>query len=169
MRLCLVRAARAVKVLAIDPGSEHSGVVLYDSDDERVLRTDNLPNEDVLEGLGIAALSAVVVLEWTSPRGMLGSAQLFETLFWTGRFYEAARRVGPVHRLERMAAKMYLVGNRNAKDPQIRAALIDRFGGNGGKATAVGTKKSPGPLYGVATHSWAALALAVTFVETNAE
>lgn len=155
-------------VCAIDPGSEHSGYVILDAGDERVAETGNLANGELLEWIGRLAPDELdaIVLEWTAPRGMLGSAQLFETLYWTGRFYQAAVAAGvPVHRLERVQAKMYLVGQRNAKDPQIRAALIDRFGGVGGKAAAVGTKRDPGPLYGVATHAWAALAIAVTFAD----
>jgi hypothetical protein len=46
-----------------------------------------------------------------------------------------------------------------AKDANIRQALIDRFG-------AVGTKKMPGPLFGVSSHYWAALAVAVYAAET---
>jgi hypothetical protein len=40
-----------------------------------------------------------------------------------------------------------------AKDANIRQALIDKLG-------AVGTKKAPGPLYGISGHLWAALAVA---------
>ena len=36
---------------------------------------------------------------------------------------------------------------------------VDLFGG---KEAAVGTKKAPGPLHGVKSHLWSALALAVT-------
>ena len=59
--------------------------------------------------------------------------------------------------------KLTLCGDARAKDPNIRAALIDRWGGS--KAAAVGTKKSPGPLYGFKSDMWAALAVAETFIE----
>ena len=38
---------------------------------------------------------------------------------------------------------------------------------NGGKAEAVGTVKKPGPLYGVKSYAWPALAVAVTALETK--
>jgi hypothetical protein len=41
-----------------------------------------------------------------------------------------------------------------AKDPNVRQALLDKIG-------PVGTKKNPGPLYGVSGHGWSALAVAV--------
>ena len=53
---------------------------------------------------------------------------------------------------------MALCKNNRAKDKNIRQALIDRFGP--GKA-AIGTKKAPGPLYGLKSHLWSALAVAV--------
>jgi hypothetical protein len=52
-----------------------------------------------------------------------------------------------------------------AKDANIRQALIDRFGGS--KEAAIGTIKRQGPLYGVKGHEFAALAVAVTWIETR--
>ena len=48
-----------------------------------------------------------------------------------------------------------------AKDANVRAALIDRFGPS--KRKAIGLKATPGPLYGVHSHMWSALAVAVTY------
>jgi len=50
-----------------------------------------------------------------------------------------------------------------AKDANIRQALIDRYGP--GKDKAIGQKKTPGPLYGFKSHEWAALAVAVTWMD----
>jgi len=41
-----------------------------------------------------------------------------------------------------------------AKDANIRQALLDLIGPQG-------TKKTPGPTYGIKSHTWAALAVAV--------
>ena len=42
-------------------------------------------------------------------------------------------------------------------------ALLDLFPRTGGGATPqIGTKGKPGPLYGVSSHAWAALGVAVT-------
>jgi hypothetical protein len=51
--------------------------------------------------------------------------------------------------------KMHLCGNQQAKDKNIRQALLDKVG-------PVGVKKTPGPCYGVKSHAWSALAVAVT-------
>ena len=39
-------------ILAIDPGSEHSGVVLYDSDEHKILWSADAKNEGLLENRG---------------------------------------------------------------------------------------------------------------------
>ncbi len=42
----------------------------------------------------------------------------------------------------------------------MREALIHRFGEQG-------SKKAPGPTYGIASHVWAALAVAVTYSDLH--
>lgn len=153
-------------IRAIDPGSDETAWVLYDPDDDRVLAHAIEPNETVLQGLGGGVHGTDVVIEWMTPRGMPTSAQEFETLWWIGRFTERAMRAGAtVHRLPRGKVKDHVCGNRRANDSNIRAALIDRYGGTGGKAEAVGVKARPGPLYGIAADEWAALGVAVTYAD----
>jgi hypothetical protein len=50
-----------------------------------------------------------------------------------------------------------------ANDAAVRDALLQLWGG---KVEAMGSKKAPGPLYGMASHRWSALAVAVTCAET---
>jgi hypothetical protein len=57
--------------------------------------------------------------------------------------------------LPRKDVKMHLCGTPRAKDGNIRQRLLDLLGPQG-------TKKQPGPTYGVKSHAWAALAVAVT-------
>jgi hypothetical protein len=90
--------------------------------------------------------------------------EVFETVFWTGRFFEAATRRGAsVSRLPRKTIKVHLCGSARAQDSNIRVALCDRFGGS----VAKGTKKAPGPLFGIKSHEWSALALGVTCWDLN--
>jgi len=155
------------RILAIDPGSSESGWVVLDLATGVPVASAKDPNLSVLTLARQAEHSvAAVVIEWTSPRGMLASLQLFETMWWAGRFAEAATRV--VHRLERGVVKKHLCGTTAAKDAMVTAALIDRFGGIGGRAAAVGVKAAPGPLYGVKADAWAALAVAVTYLDDPA-
>jgi hypothetical protein len=80
---------------------------------------------------------------------------------WIGRFVEAWR--GSYTLMFRREVKLHLCGQARAKDPNVRQALIDRFGP--GREKAIGTKKQPGPLYGVSADVWSALAVAVTWSE----
>lgn len=154
-------------ILAIDPGSESSGWVMFD--DGRVREHGKDPNEALLARIVNEGWSGypLVVIEWTAPRGMPASAQLFEALWWAGRFTEAASRWTMVERIERKAVVRHLTGSQAGRDSNVRAALIDRFGGVGGKAAAIGVKASPGPLYGVKADVWAALAVAVTWADLH--
>jgi hypothetical protein len=95
--------------------------------------------------------------------GMAVGADVFETVYWSGIF---ARTIGleVVSRIPRHKVKMHLCGSMRAGNSNIITALVDRFDplreyGKYGK----GTKKRPGPLFGMKSHLYSALALAVTF------
>lgn len=94
-----------------------------------------------------------MVIEQMACYGMAVGKEVFDTVFWSGRFAQA---YGGCHLLKpRGEVKMHLCHSMRAKDANIRQALIDRFG-------PVGTKNNPGVLYGIKSHLWSALALAVT-------
>lgn len=129
--------------------------------------------------------------------GLAVGKEIFETVRWIGRFQEAVEaRGGRFEILYRPAIKAHLCGSAKAKDGNVRQALIDRFGGDsialkGKKCPAkhqdkgwlpdnpphFGCKKcdgsgwlrKPGPLAGITSHMWAALAVAVTWAETQKE
>lgn len=160
------------RVLAIDPGSVRSAWLVFDAELGRPVDHGILPNPELLERLrnndsGLTILVDRAVVEWMQPRGMPTSAEEFETLFWIGRFAEAweQRFDTPLHRLTRLRVKQHLCGSNKANDSNIRAALIDRFGGVGGKQAAIGRKHDAGPLYGISKDVWSALAVAVTHVD----
>jgi hypothetical protein len=85
--------------------------------------------------------------------------EVFETCVWIGRFQQVWRDPEAVKLVYRRDVKLHLCGNSRAKDANIRQALIDKLG-------PVGTKAAPGPLYGVRSHAWAAVAVAVTAFDT---
>jgi len=155
-------------MIAIDPGPEKSAWLVYDEGKLGDMGIEN--NEGVLHRLYKCANSLdasywPVVVEWIETFGMSVGKDVFETVYWVGRFSEAVS--GCEERITRRQVKKTLCGQMKAKDSEIRQALIDRFGGIGGKEAAVGNKKKPGPLYGVKTHLWSALAVAVTDEEIN--
>lgn len=147
-------------VLAIDPGTTHSGWVL--------VRNGAPWNSGVMENSEVSTMlrgtSIIpVAIEMIASYGMAVGKEVFETCVWIGRFIEVAGqdRVRLVYRKD---VKLHLCGSPRAKDANIRQALIDRWGG---KAVAIGKAKQPGPLYGVKSHAWAALGVAVTALETK--
>lgn len=143
-------------ILVIDPGPTESAWVLFDGTKLESFAKE--PNETVLERVRQSRDNTVAcVIEQIASYGMPVGAEVFETVFWSGRFAEAygAERV---HRLPRLRVKLHLCHDSRAKDGNIRQALIDRFG-------KPGTKANPGPLYGVSGDVWAALALAVTWCD----
>ena len=149
-------------IIAIDPGPERSGYVVFDG--LRVLACGWETTHEIRCVLDDGARdSTSVVFEGVESYGMAVGAETFETVFVTGRLYEFAtmwRDTSAVSRIYRKAIKLHLCGSARAKDANIRQALLDRFGG---AKAAKGTKAQPGPLYGVSGHCWAALALAVTW------
>lgn len=156
-------------ILAIDPGPAQSAYVLYDGSGSGAIEFGKVPNGDLMAGFALVGLQHrcyTMVIEQVASMGMAVGEDVFETVFWTGRFCEAWMWLGcKWHRTKRHEVKSHLCGNQRAKDANIRQALIDKFGP--GKEKAIGTKKQPGPLYGISGDCWQALALAVTFHETQ--
>ena len=147
-------------MIAVDPGTTHSGLVIY-SPDGSVMASLVLENAEVIGELN-AHPHLPVAIEMIASYGMAVGKEVFETCVWIGRFVQVAG-VDRVRLVYRKDVKMHLCGSPRAKDANIRQALIDRYGG---KALAIGTKKQPGALYHVKSHAWAALAVAVTASET---
>lgn len=148
-----------MRILALDPGTTQTGFVMYD--DGEIVVSGVLDNESMRNAVLVQAgkLGAdVLAIEMIASYGMAVGKEVFETCVWIGRFIEAW---GWKHRLVyRKDVKMHLCGTPRAKDANIRQALIDKLGPQG-------TKKAPGPTYGVKSHAWAALAVAVTAAETK--
>jgi hypothetical protein len=158
-------------ILAIDPGSEQSAWIVYNGATAGIRAFAKVPNDELERQLrlGVSGDVSQAAIEWTQPRGMPASAELFETLYWVGRYAAIVEDLGVrVARVKRGDVKRHLCGTTAANDANVRAALIDRFGGIGGKAAAIGTKAAPGPLYGIANDVWSALAIAVTYADQEA-
>lgn len=154
-------------IVAIDPGPTRSAWLTLNTATGGIRNMALSSNEDLL-GLirtDIAPATGpveLVVIEKVEGFGMPVGAEVFETVFWSGRFAEAATPVR-VDRIGRKAVKLHLCGSMRAKDPNIRQALIDRYGGS----AAIGRKATPGPLYGISGDLWAALAVAVTYADVR--
>jgi len=138
-------------VFAIDPGTTASAYVVWDGTD--VLEYGYVGNDEMKIVLGARSADANhFAIEMIASYGMAVGREVFETCVWIGRFIEA---IGDAELVYRKDVKLHLCGTPRAKDANIRQALIDRFG-------PVGTRNKPGTLYGIKSHIWAALAIAVT-------
>jgi hypothetical protein len=155
------------RILAVDPGTEVSAWVLLSSGTLAPVGFEIEENSALLSRLRDfdEKVRTACVVEKIESYGMPVGADIFETVFWSGRFREAWGVESTFYRTPRREVKLHLCNSPRATDATIRQALLDRFGGNRGAAQ--GTKKQPGPLYGVKADIWAALAIAVTFAETR--
>jgi hypothetical protein len=109
----------------------------------------------------------LVAIEYPHPRGESMYTQLVDAIRWIGR-YEGAHGADLSY-IDRKDVKMTLCGRCvGVGDSNIRAALLSRYPATGGgKIGQVGTKKLPGPLFGVSKDMWAALGVAITWNETK--
>lgn len=155
-------------IIALDPGDTETAWVKVNTD-RKVLDHGHQPNVEILGLLTHVFTNCVIetdpapviVCESVESYGMAVGKTVFETCRWEGRFHQKAVDLTlPFHRLYRRQVKMHLCGNNRAKDTNIRQALVDKLGDKG-------TAKEPGPTRGVSGHIWAALAVAVTFIETQ--
>lgn len=150
---------------ACDPGTLQSALVIVEQTPRglTVREHHTALNAVILAKLHCAPLGAELVIEQIEAMGMAVGHETFETVFWSGRFYETWPNENR-YRLPRRPIKLHLCGSMQAKDANIRRALLDKFGGD----AAIGVKARQGPLYGVKGHEFAALAVAVTWLETRA-
>lgn len=151
-------------VLAIDPGYTRSAYVIVD-EAATVHEFGTEDNGRLLELLPalLPFDCAAVVIEKLESYGMPVGIEVLDTIYWSGRFHERIHPAVSVHRLSRRAVKLHLCGSARAKDANVRQALMDRY------PRGKGTKRQPGPLYGISGDVWAALAVAVTFIDTHQE
>ena len=172
-----------MSLLALDPGSTQSGLVEYDYRTNSVLHHRVVDNEAILQliylGHGVQKFD-YLALEMIASYGMSVGKTVFETCIWIGRFIQ--QWGGKNYTLiPRHDIKMHLCHTKNSSNANVREALIDRWGG---PAVAIGNEKvsiecagkkaklgrtAKGPLFGVASHEWSALAVAVTWQDKHRE
>lgn len=152
-------------IIAIDPGTTQSAFMLMARG--KIMSKDIVSNTRVRYWLGDTGRvddNVCLTIEGMACQGMAVGKETFDTVMWIGRFIESwSRRGGKWGIIYRPDVKMHLCHSMRAKPPHIRQALIDRFGP--GKRKAIGLKATPGPLYGVSSHLWSALAIAVTYAD----
>jgi hypothetical protein len=150
-------------IYALDPGPTQSALVILDG--SRVVEAHISLNDAMLEFLtGRGETEDVLVVEQVASYGMAVGAEVFETVWWSGRFHQAWH-IGPgatAQRLPRLKVKLALCHDSRAKDTNIRQAVIDLYGG------PEQTRKG-GALAGIKKDLWAALALGLAYQELAKE
>lgn len=165
----MTKAPGAMNIFAIDPGNVESAVAILSGDarNMRLVRFFKAPNEEVMQEVEVYAGNSsakigedmLFLIEKIASYGMSVGETIFETVFWSGRFAQVImQQKAPVIRIPRGAVKMQICRTRAAKDANVRQALIDRWGGEQ-------SIRKGGPLYKVSKDVWAALALAVAYME----
>lgn len=154
-------------ILAVDPGTFESGYCALMGG--QVVAAGVIGNAELLPYLQRAHFRLgeyTLSLEMVASYGMPVGREVFETVRWIGRFQQAWHDPEAVRLVYRKDVKLHLCHSSKAKDSNVRQAVLDRFRPTGGgKTPQVGTKKKPGPLYGVSSHAISALAVAIYSLE----
>ena len=101
-------------ILAIDPGNAESGYVLVEHDGQeirKVLDVGKLPNDDMYNVF--CSPYDHLAIEMVAGMGMPVGAEVFDTCFWIGRFWEYAelyRKGYQIQKIFRREEKLYLCG-----------------------------------------------------------
>lgn len=173
---------KPITVLGVDPGPVLAGWALYRLAAGRPLVEANVLAHGVDDvgawhraACSILALPThgslawamevahVIAVERVQSYGISG-ASLLRTAEVGGALMHAA---GPRGRwIDRATVKRGLgvAGAKGSADAAVRQRLIELHGGS--REVAIGRKASPGPLYGLKSHAWAALAVAVVARDT---
>lgn len=148
--------------IGIDPGDTHSAMTVYDGDE--IVYCGKLENKFFFERLkiehGVASESAPhpvrVFMEGIQSYGMPVGQSVFDTCIYIGRLQLLLEQNSMSYEMvKRTDIKLHHCGQTRAKDSNVRAALIERFGDKG-------TKKAPGFFYGIAGNDqWSACAIAI--------
>ena len=152
-------------LLAIDPGNVESAWVMYDDENKIPISFAKEVNKDVSDQFKeFKEKTDLLVIEMIACYGMPVGESVFQTCVWIGRYAQLWESLGgKVEFLFRKDVKMTLCHTMKAKDSNIRQAIMDRYGST--REVAIGTKKSPGVLYGCKKDIWAALGVAISWSE----
>lgn len=145
-----------MRIIGIDPSPTEVHYVIIDGDCIQNFGT--VSSNDIKLLLSRTTLTNpkdfIVVCEMVKSYGMAVSASVFNTCLTIGRVIEACQSLCLNLKLVgRLDTKVALCHSARAKDSNVRAVLIDIWGGQG-------TRSSPGRTYGISGDRWAALAVA---------
>ena len=157
-------------LLAIDPGNEQSAFCFVDIETYRPLYFAKESNQEAMQHM-IEVCSdpannvICVAIEMLASYGMNIGRTCIETAKEIGRFQERlSDYVNEVNYIYRKDEKMCICGHMQAKDSNVRQALIDRFAEFDTK-NGKGTKNNPDWFYGFKADIWQSYAVAVCWID----
>jgi len=146
-------------ILAIDPGTHESGYAIVCEYNQKLTPIIGgvMSNEEIktlLHGkhYDLLAIEGMEPRRSSTKFPVLIGSETYDTCIWIGRFIENSQSEWII--IKRGEVLRH-VAKHGAKDAEVRAAMIKKFG-------PTGTKKNPGGTYGFSSHAWSALAVAVT-------
>lgn len=159
-------------LLGVDPGPTQSAVIVFENGSVGYSGIED--NINVLDTIKEFASSGsptrngkynrTMVIERIQGMGVPLGNSTIETIEWIGRFCQAWddatwQRDNEAVGYKRNMIRATLCGTTRSKDANIRARLIDMFGG---KPVAIGKMHDRGPLHFISKDMWQALAVVVT-------
>lgn len=151
-------------IFGIDPGPMESAYVMWDGG--KITHCGKVNNTELYSYVrsvcNINASAEVrFAIEHMQCFGMAVGAEVFETAYFIGELRNMIECRGfNWVKVLRSQVKMHHCNSMRAKDSNIRAALIDKYG-------PPGTKKAPGVTYGLSGDMWSAFAIATYVAETE--
>ena len=151
-------------IVAIDPGTTESAITVYGSNTGQWSAI--WPNRKIADYLRARKYpdDTILIIEQIQHMGtgMPAGKSVFITVKWTGVFF-AWWPLNTRYEISRPTVKANVCGTAQAKDKNIRQAMIDRYPPiGGGKTPQIGIKSNPGPLLGYHDDMWASLAVMET-------
>lgn len=142
-------------ILAIDPGNEKSGYVVFDEITEKIIEIGKIPNFELYNKIPeLAKICSFCCIEQISAYSQVGSS-VIDTCVWIGLFMGKF----DIKRTElffRKTIVAYHTGSPKGNDGAIRNVMISRFGNGNPRVRQKGTM-----LASVTGDMWSALAIAV--------
>ena len=151
-------------IFGIDAGSKKTGYVLWDDSKGLMLDCGKVDNEKILDLIIGCPPNTVFVLEQFRVYAKAGQS-IITSATWNGQFIRqiALRESEHYFYFKSQINKAICGKGTRVNDKDIRAALTARFPHTGldgkGNPSVKGTKAHKGPLYGIGTDAWSALAV----------
>ena len=147
-------------ILGVDPGSEKSAVVFWNTKAQKVEASWTAENgklrKQLIEARDVGN-AEICIIEGVAFYGKILNSATFQTLMFIGRLQEIFHESHEIVYFPDIAYH-FCNARRGVKTSNINAVLRDRFKGKG-------TQKNPGILWGIKGHEWSALAVAIFWMD----